>query len=98
MERYLNYVVPESNRKLLLQILLDVTNILSVNKITYWVDGGTLLSCVRHHGQILHDDDVDIGVDYKDYFKITKNLFHDIKSKGYSIEYEPKKEVIKVFI
>lgn len=50
----------ENRQHLLLQVLKDVHSILSNNKITYSLCGGTLLGAIRHNGFIPWDDDVDI--------------------------------------
>ena len=39
--------IPDSHREMLYKMLQDVTNILDECKISYWVDGGTLLGVAR---------------------------------------------------
>ena len=57
----------------LYKMLYILDKVLIDNGIEYWVDGGTLLGAVRHHGIIPWDDDGDILVWEKDEDKI-KNL------------------------
>jgi lipopolysaccharide cholinephosphotransferase len=64
------FVTPESLKKVwavekdLLVKLLDVCR---QKNLTCWVDGGTMLGTVRHHGFIPWDDDIDVIMPRKDY-------------------------------
>ena len=49
-------------------------NILNDNKLSYWLDGGSLLGYYRHNGIIPWDDDIDIGILFEDAIKL-----HDLE-------------------
>lgn len=46
----------------LIELFKNVVSFLEEKNINYWIDGGTLLGCVRSQGQIKHDDDADIAM------------------------------------
>ena len=87
--------IPDSHREMLYKMLHDVTNILDECKISYWIDGGTMLGAVRHQAIIPWDDDVDVGVLPHDYLKILKNQQKFIDA-GYSVQNDIT--IFKVFI
>lgn len=51
----------------IMEIVKPLLEIAKQLKITCWMQGGTMLGAVRHHGFIPWDDDVDIGIMRKDY-------------------------------
>lgn len=66
------------------KIQLDILNCFDTfcrkNNLHYWLDYGTLLGAVRHHGYIPWDDDLDIGMLRKDY-EIASQLFNQQTSE-----------------
>lgn len=70
------------------QMLKDVHDLFTKNKIEYWANGGTLLGAVRHKGIIPWDDDTDIAILEKDLPKI-KALEPELKALGYEIATGP---------
>ena len=49
-------------QSILLKMLNDITKICDENGIQYFLDGGTMLGAVRHHGFIPWDDDLDVAM------------------------------------
>lgn len=64
-----------------LEMLERIRQICQEHEITYFVDWGTMLGAVRHHGFIPWDDDVDIGMLREDYRKFCQVIeaYEDIQ-------------------
>lgn len=53
----------------LVEVLDEFVHFCEDNKLRYWLDYGTLIGAVRHKGFIPWDDDIDVAMPVKDYFK-----------------------------
>lgn len=70
----------------MLEILKEIDKICKRHNITYWLDGGTMLGCVRHKGFIPWDDDLDIAVFEEDYERLLAILPKELP-KQYRLEW-----------
>ncbi len=68
--------------KSLIVLMKKTVKFLDDHKITYWLDGGTLLGASRNGKIIPWDDDVDLAIPYDSFIKI-KDII-----KSYQIEYK----------
>lgn len=65
-------------QKVIFNIFLDVSKVLTDNNIDYYANGGTCLGAVRHHGFIPWDDDIDITIKIEDYDKAKEHLAKEL--------------------
>ena len=70
----------------MLEILKEIDKVCKKHNITYWLDGGTLLGCVRHKGYIPWDDDLDIAVFEEDYERLLSILQNELPQQ-YRVEW-----------
>lgn len=63
-------ITDPSNVTQLYQLIYILDKILIQNDIEYWMDGGTLLGAIRHHGIIPWDDDGDVEIWETDKIKL----------------------------
>lgn len=69
-------------QKVLLEIMSDIIDVCNENHLSYSLSGGTLLGAVRHNGFIPWDDDADLDITRKDFYKFI-DAFKDKYSDKY---------------
>ena len=62
----------EEEKQIQLDILKHIHDVCEKNNIDYYLAFGTLLGAIRHNGYIPWDDDIDILVKEKDYYKLVE--------------------------
>ncbi|MBR1741774.1 MAG: LicD family protein [Lachnospiraceae bacterium] len=68
---------PGKVQKIQLEVLHHLKEICDRHDIRYFLEGGTLLGAVRHHGYIPWDDDIDVYVVQKDMMRLAEVLKDD---------------------
>ena len=70
------------------EIAKEVKRVCEKNKIAYFLDSGTLLGAVRHHGFIPWDDDMDLGMLRDQYEMFLKAAVRDLDKKFQLVEWK----------
>ena len=65
-------------KQLLVLLLKEIDVFCKREKLTYYLDSGTLLGAVRHHGFIPWDDDIDLAMPRDDYEKFISSFKSDL--------------------
>lgn len=89
------YMIPDFHRQEQVDLLEAVWKILQDANIKCWIDAGTLLGQIRHKGQILFDDDSDLGVMSEHWFDVLKLVqkFESINELVHVFVDRPKKVI-----
>ena len=64
------------------KLLAELDRVCRMHGIPYYMDGGTLIGAVRHHGAIPWDDDVDVTMKRRDYERFVREAVPDL-AEGY---------------
>lgn len=88
-------ILPNEYLQGLHDMFANVITFLKDNHIHYWADGGTLLGAVRDGKHIPYDDDEDISMDTKNFFKLIKLLKQFKELYGYEVIVQ-RDNVIKI--
>lgn len=84
-----NSTVSEKRKKVWdceLLILKRFDDVCKKHNLTYFLEAGTLLGAIRHHGFIPWDDDIDVSMPRKDYDKLVEIGFQEF-SAPYFFQY-----------
>lgn len=93
------YELPPANKAVLLDMMQKIHEAFTKNNLKYFVDGGSLLGAVRHHGIIPYDDDIDIGVLDRDFERVIPLLDVVFKDDPLKVLLErTNKDMIKVAV
>lgn len=70
----------------MLDMLKFIDKVCQEQKITYWLESGTLLGAARHGGFIPWDDDTDIAMPYDEYLRFKQYMLYHNTSKQYVLQ------------
>jgi hypothetical protein len=92
-------ITDDKRKERIKKILFDITDILTRNNITYWLDYGTLLGAVRNTQIIFWDNDCDVCIFEEDRERVNalaedigklglKLHMHAFKDSGFQIKFD----------
>ena len=82
--------------EVLLMILKDFIRFCDEHDISYFIDGGSALGCIRHKGFIPWDDDIDVSMFREDYEKFLKHR-HEFDDKYEILNMEDYDDYCRMF-
>ena len=84
----------EEYKRISVDVLHSLHEFCEKNKLTYFLDCGTLIGCIRHEGFIPWDDDIDVLMPRDDFEKLVETyheqgftLFHYSKQRDFYYQY-----------
>ena len=89
-----NVELPQEYLDKLKTMFKTLIDFLDEHNIEYFIEGGTLLGCVRDKGQIKWDDDVDLGM-LPSHYNNFRKVLQKFSQKGYRVIDYPQ-NVIKI--
>lgn len=92
MHEYLN-----EHQKTAVYALEELDRICKKYDINYYLLAGSALGAVRHEGMIPWDDDIDVGLVYKEWIRLKKILPEEIKSPYEYCDYDQDKTFPRMF-
>lgn len=87
----------KTSQLLILDIAKIVKDIAERHNIPFFMVGGTMLGAIRHKGFIPWDDDMDFGVTYDNFWKLSDYLKQELPSRYKCITYEDRELVTSFF-
>jgi len=66
-------------------VLKDLTKVLAKFQVDWWLDSGSLIGALRHNSFIPFDDDIDLCMDYLEFYKILPELKKEFQKRGYQL-------------
>ncbi len=78
--------IADDEAQQLKKIARYVFDLLDNNAIEYWLEGGTLLGCIRHEGIIPWDDDIDIAIPHREFSRVVQ-LKERVERDGYRMSF-----------
>lgn len=92
MNSSLRHINIKESQSLLLDMADKAKHIAECHNIPLFMVGGTMLGAIRHKGFIPWDDDMDFGVTYDSFWKLTDILKKELPSRYKCITYEDDDE------
>lgn len=74
-------------KEAMLDLLVEVKRVCDLNKIDYFLIGGTLIGAIRHSGYIPWDDDIDLGILRENFTLFKEACDRDLDERYHLVSY-----------